>query len=231
MKMLISLLILLSSFAVQAFTLENNRFYVGTDGHYRTVDMPKEFGGNVFSKHYPGMNVFVGNRLTQHLGIEVGYHSTNNKVSQALINNGEQVLGLQVKDGSQRHISTSSISGYYVHLNTYYPLFEIANNKLEAVGYIGLSNTKIRYKNMLTHASQTSQDINYSVLTFNSTKPLVGAGVGFQYDYCHCAIRLMVNYENLNRFNKVTSSNSSKGYMIKLRDSFHVGLGFVTYLN
>lgn len=207
------------------------KFYTGVDGHYRSLNMPTEFGGNVFSKHYPGMNAFFGARVNDYLGVEVGYHTTNNKNSHVVVKDHDKVLGVYVHGGAQHHLSSGSMNGHYVILNGYYPIGKINNNPLEAILYVGLARNKIQYKNVLIMANSAPQNINSSILIFNAVKPLIKAGVGFQYDYCHCVIRFTFNYENLNRFNKVRSQNNNKDYMMKIKDSFHFGVGILTYIN
>lgn len=205
--------------------------YVGMELHHRNMDMPTHFGGNVFHKTHPQVHGFTGLRIGDYVGIEVGYHSTNNKIKYSTIDKGHSVLGQVVSDGPQYFLSKSRVEGYQLGTLFYYPVHNpfynsILNNKIELLGYAGITYLKVNYQNILLKVENVPHDISTGVFDFKSQKSILKLGIGAQYVYCHSGIRFMINYENTKQFRNLHPLNyPSKPHRLKFNDSLSLGVG------
>ena len=208
----------------------NYRPYIGADFHYRHLPMREAFGGNVFAKRYKQAGFVIGTRINDNFGLELGYHSTANETRKSVATKGKQVLGEKISQVPHHYLNKSSIDGYFLNILGYYPLFEMSHHKVEALGYIGAANMRIRYTNILLKAGDYPQDINTNTITFNKNRLIFKSGIGIQCTQGNSSIRFLVNYENTSSFRNLSSDRHNKSYHLKLKDSISFGLGVALYM-
>jgi len=167
---------------------------ISKKGTFKTDPAP-----SAISKSANGATLFVGSRLNENLGLELG--GTVLRTQKA--NNITNVRTGLVMPGSAVSIKNSNV---YADAMGYLPI-DCATDLIGSVG-IGHLSTKVNYK---TVAKPTSADQKFSA---KATKVGVRLGVGAQYKFTeNVGARVMVRYQQGNKIvKKMTSAGLGMFY-------------------
>lgn len=209
--------------------------YMGIDAQWRVTQPETNFGNNLFKRHYLQGNIYLGLKLCDYLGVELGYEITPTRNKTSTIANNEATLGV-ASQPLEVHISKSRIHGWHTGLMGYYPVCNFLGNNLfrnpvELLAYVGQVCLNTYYQDVTVLRAGEPMDVRFNTRTYDSTRSLLRVGLGAQYTYCTSGIRFMLGYETTNQFRNVISKEfgTTSAMRLKLKDSLFVSLGiFVT---
>lgn len=209
--------------------------YMGIDAQWRITQPAAGFGNDLFKRHYLQGNLYLGLKICDYLGVELGYEMTPTRTKTSTVAGNETILGIP-SNPPEVHINKSRIHGWHAGLMGYYPVCNFLGNSLfrnpvELLAYVGHVRLNCYYQDVRVIRAGEPIDVRLNTRTFDETKSLLRVGLGAQYTYCTSGVRFMVGYETTNQFKDVTSKEfgATRAMRLKLRDSLFVSLGiFVT---
>lgn len=159
---------------------ESNFFfkpYVGAEYQHTVVDYATLEGidfDDVYEDNFNGGAIYVGARVHDHLGVEVGYSRT----TEEDVNN---VLGTGVNTSLKLQSFTLDLLGYY-------PMGEA--QKVELIGAVGIARTK-------AEAEIDATTIGFSTARDDETETKLRLGAGAQYEFAEdWNLRGMVRWQD-----------------------------------
>jgi hypothetical protein len=221
--------------------------YVGVDTKIRRMEFKRNFGNKIFKDpFYKSLNVFVGCKMNQYFGIEVGYELSNTKINSKYSANGTFLFGNRLIDNVHGFDSVvnyfqsrSMISGFNINMMGFLPLNEKKN--LNIIGSIGFANLRSKTKCDLFEIGQTNVSLNdqhnISVQRFAHTKSqyknrkvTIRLNTGIQYLINrNFGIRALAGWENTHKI-KIQGKDRVTGIKVnehaKFKDSITYRIGF-----
>jgi hypothetical protein len=209
--------------------------YMGIDAQWRVTQPVRGFGQNLFKRHYLQGNLYIGAKICDYLGVELGYEMTPTRTKTSTVGADELSLGVP-SDPPEIHINKSRIQGGHLGLMGYYPVCNFLGNTLfrnpvELLGYVGVVRLTSYFQDVTVMRGGDPVDVRFNTRTYNDTRNLLRLGLGAQYTYCTSGIRFMIGYEDTSQFRNVPSKEfaTTSSMRLKLKDSLFVSLGiFVT---
>lgn len=137
--------------------------YVGAEYQHTIVDYASVDGisfDDVYEDNFNGGSIYLGARIHDHLGIEVGYNRTTSE-------DVDNVLGTGVNTSLKLQSFTFDLMGYY-------PVDEA--QKLELIGSVGLARTK-------AEAEIDATAIGFTSARDDTTETKLRLGAGAQYEF------------------------------------------------
>lgn len=239
-KILISVFLIFIPFKVLAWDCRdaNNYYlqpYAGVDAQWRITQPVTGYGSNLFKRHYLQGNIFLGFKICDYLGFELGYEITPTRTKTTALGPGDPALGIP-SEPPEYHINKSRMHGWNIGIMGYYPVCNFFGNALfrnpfELLAYVGQQRMTCYFQDVTAISQGTPDDIRDHTLTFNETKSILRVGLGAQYTYCTSGIRFMVGYETTNQFKNLLSKEKgiNDNRRLSLRNSMFFSLGvFVT---
>ncbi len=199
----------------------NNSFYLGADAIYSRMGFKQNYGNNIFTKSAPGINAFVGYTFNDIVGLEVGYEIEKKQKKKDLTINGVNYIAGWRTPGALRGILNSEVKQRHPYLGVTGKVN--INDKCFIAGLLGVSVSHIHARYHLVDAGVGIDE----TATFSKTKPVAMARLSVGYSITDKVdVRAYTTWRNTSRF-KIESQENTPGNLIKLRDNFNVGLGFV----
>lgn len=213
--------------------------YVGADAQIRHMEFKRNLGGNALKKNYPQGNFFAGLKLNECVGVELGYTIAGKKSRTVKHNNSDIVFGLPLEQptplvpaiNSVTH-NASKVDGWNLNLVGFYPIL-CEDNSLQLIGSIGVTQLKIRTKN-ITEATFVSSTVVTETdhIHFKKRKAVLRLSGGVQNMLTDCiGIRALVTWENsakLSVHGKDINTAQVTRFIAKPENSFSYGLGVFT---
>lgn len=198
--------------------------YVGIDLQRRHVRWKDGFGDNLFKHDYPQGNVFVGARLHDYFGLEVGYEDSVTKTRLSSIGSGN-VLGVAVTNPPELFLSKAQFKGLNASMVAYLPIREFC---VDLFGSVGITRLRTYHKVIFLADSEDFFDFRTNGSTFRSTKSILALSLGLQYIICNTyGIRIKGTWEETARIKQNTSlERPSASAILRLKNSYNYGLGF-----
>jgi len=199
----------------------NPSVYLGVDGVYSFMKFKGNNGGNMFAKSAPGVNVFVGGMFNDMFGVEAGFEIEKKEKRDVTLKGGSIIAGWDTSKNANALVA--AIHSEVKQRHPYVGVIANANinDKCFATALLGVSVSHVNAKYNLV-------DAHYSInetATFSKTKPVAMARLSVGYKLTdNFAVRAYTTWRNTSRF-KITAKENTPGNLIKLRDSFNVGLG------
>ncbi|NKC11573.1 MAG: outer membrane beta-barrel protein [Gammaproteobacteria bacterium] len=151
--------------------------YVGAEYQHTVIDYATLEGidfDDVFENNFNGGAIYLGARIHDHLGVEVGY----NRTTEEDVNN---VLGTGANTSLKLQSFTLDLLGYY-------PVDEA--EKLELIGAVGLARTE-------AEAEIDATSIGFSSARGDETEIKLRLGAGAQYEFVQdWNLRVMVRWQD-----------------------------------
>lgn len=202
--------------------------YAGVDLGYKTQKLEKDYGGNIFKKNYPIGNVYVGTKLNEHFGVELGMERSTNKRSDVSLMNGDIGLGIPVIDGTEPVVikSKSHYSGWHLGLAANYPVMH--NKKLSVIGNAGVKRASVKLERDIVAATGIIPPDAPITAKLSQTKTLMRLAGGMQYFFNeHIGARVLATWENSSKLNPTGLTSRGTLAEAKLKNSIGYYLGIV----
>lgn len=207
--------------------------YVGADFGLRHMGFKENRGAEYTRKNYPQGNVFLGLKFNDYVGIEAGFESTTNVRRTTTVPNSGQLFGVQISDEDpnllNRYITTTRLYGWHADLVGFLPLCE--EYCVSMIGSAGIARLRLKVRNFptLQDGGRIPAQLPLDFTNFSKNKYVARLGVGLQQMVTNCAgVRLMVNWENTDRFKDVVAKENASvrlNHRVSAKDSFMVNLG------
>lgn len=126
----------LASTGVASAAMDELNPYVGVDYKHTWIKAHNKKNQPLFKKNYPGANVYVGTKLHENVGLEVGYDFTKKQ-----------------KKTDQASTNKVHFKGFGLDLNAYLPV----DNCFEVIGTAGLSHKKAKVESTTAVKSNKSK--------------------------------------------------------------------------
>lgn len=182
--------------------------YGGIDIGQQNTKFKPLFGDNLFKKHLPKGNFFVGVKFNDYFGIEGGYETTLQRKRDVVLNGvhrndylgaGRYSLLMLLPRDIARISSKSKISGWHMGITGEYPIYFFSQQKrpLSIIGYAGIKHTTIKLtSNLYYHKDDPTMQTIYE-LNQKNKKNLVRLSTGLQY-FIHqnIGLRVIGSWEN-----------------------------------
>lgn len=200
--------------------------YVGVDIVQSYMKFHNDFGGNIFAKSAPGINLFVGHMFNENFGFEIGYEVEKKKQRHATILAGNTVAGNTIN-------LLDEFESYYTTLKKKQPYFGfIAKMPVTDTNFLqlllGYSLVKVTAKSLLT-ANGDSPDNFFK--SYIKTKAVPMVRVAFEHKYTNnFSIKTFLSWRNTNQIKIFSQEISNLTYQLKSKDSMNIGAGLVYYI-
>lgn len=199
--------------------------YFGIDQQINKMRFKEGYGHNLFSKHYPQVNFYVGARFVDNFGIELGYVSTASKPKLSILHANDIVLGAKVPHQLSpiKFLSYIKITGYHLGLVNFYahPDWE----KLRIVGGVGVSFLRAEAERYTISANNFNFQYNYR--TFKKQKSVIRLILAPEYKFQdHLGLRTSFCFINTSKMKiKAIPIENSYTPIIRPKDSLIFSLG------
>lgn len=203
--------------------------YVGIEAQMRNSRAQQGFGGNVFTKHQPQSNLFLGVKILDNYCLELG-----RKIGLAKTRNsslaGGSASGIPVAHPPAVHRGTTKFKDWHAEVMGMIPLYK--QDCIALLTSVGVVRANIFAHDKLVQnnsgvAPPTAFVEGVGNRTFRKHKLLMTAGVGLQAAVDEKTyVRARVNWENYSRFKSIIARERADG-VLKPRDNFVYSLGVV----
>lgn len=206
--------------------------YLGLDAQWRRASFKTGFGDNLFAHIYPQMNGYIGMRLHENIGIEIGYEAARARTRITTLTTGDSAAGTPVPAILSPMVfrGKGKLKGPHLDLVGFYAPGDPC---VELVGSVGVAYLTGRFERHTIQVRNTFP-LDRS-RTLQERKAVLRLGAGLQYRFWEClSIRGMLGWENTTHmiiFEKAGSSPEPIRSLfvpeIKLRNSTTYSLGLV----
>lgn len=244
-KIIISGLLSISTiFATSICSAEMSAFnfhltpYGGIDVGIQNLKFESGYGDNLFKKHLPKGNIFVGVKFNDYFGVEGGYESTLERKKELNIYGNHSYLGtnqVNLSTDYNNYSIKTKVSGWHAGITGEYPLFlrGTQKNPLSLLGYIGIKNTKLKLQSTLNYTQFVDPMLGRVIenqthaLNQNNKKTILRLAAGLQYFFHeNFGIRILGEWEQISKI-KPTNQGNPNFYQAKLKNSINYSIGFV----
>lgn len=188
--------------------------YVGLDAQYRYMSFDKDMGAKLISNKYPQGGIFVGARLYEYFGFELGYRKSATKSSWfPLLENGANLLTILLDPLDLISVKfEGSVREFYWDMAGYFPISEYYRLSLMAV--VGMNRLQYKMKmRVLQHDLANPAIIDHDqVMLFEEKRWVPKLALGLQHmvtlDF---GIRTMLSWEQTAKFKNMSPTNLHTG--------------------
>lgn len=203
--------------------------YIGADIAMRYSPFQRNFGGNVFKQYYPEGNLFLGVKVSNYLGAELGYKSSMSKTRVVSLGAGEIILGTSLENPPEVYKSKANFKAWHIKLLGFIPLCK--QDCLSLLGSIGISRSKLFAKeqlvqNFIPGLGPSGLTDGQSTSTFSKTKSILTFGTGVQLAVDERTyLRTKIEWEDTSRFKDIIAKENTK--ILKSKNSFIYSMGIL----
>lgn len=200
--------------------------YVGADIQWRHMEFKKNFGNKETARNYPQGNIYLGTRINDCFGVELGYESTTEKKRTVSQQFGDNDFGAAVLRGDSYTTQTkTSLRGFHLDLVGFLPICE--EYCLELFGAVGIAPLQLKVvEDVPTVLALPNPFLAQDRRTFKKTKWVPRVNIGIQHMFCFCeqlGARATAGWEGTSAF-KITSRESGL-QKARVKDSWILGIG------
>lgn len=207
--------------------------YVGADIQYRHMNYKTGYGDNLYAKHQPQGNIYVGAKFHEYFGIEGGIQATQKQGRNASLYTGDTNLGVYIDSANTniQYKTTVRTTASHLSLVGFLPISE--EYRLKLIGLAGVSVLKTTVKRTHTVLVRLGVPLPNDLsppLTNSQRKSVLRLGAGLEHMFAHnWGIRTSFIWENTNKMSLATTNDTS-GRLAKPKNSLTYGLGaFVSF--
>lgn len=208
--------------------------YGGIDVGMQHIGFKAGYGDNLFEKHLPKGNIFVGLKFNDYFGVEGGYESTIQKTKNVTLGANDTYLGMttgiggpfNMNPGENLKASTKiKISGWHFGITTEYPIYvNNVQNSLSLTSYLGLKKTRINLSSTTLIVAGVV-DNGIDLLNHDNKKTLFKLSAGLQYFINNnFGLKISGSWENTSKFQPYNTKNTLRA---SLKNSISYSLGFL----
>lgn len=223
--------------APTAFADESFHPYVGVGAQVLNLKLEKAYGGPLFSKGVSGSTAFVGARVGEFMGIELGYNYFSRKRDTILGANDifpgtdETLFGL-FADSFIKYRTRVVIKDVNLAVTGYLPLREVSCllDKTEVFAALGLSRTsvKLRLLEIATPRGDVAEGLGNPNHKFSQKKTVPIARIGVQQNITeNINVSLFSEWKRLKGFKMRTPTNTDFEFRLKNSVSYGLRLGYI----
>jgi hypothetical protein len=196
--------------------------YAGVDAKWSRMGAKRGLGDTQIAKDYPQGNLFVGLKLNEWVGAELGYESTTKKNRTVITKSGGAFFGASTDIGFPFSSTTKTrISGFHANVVGFYPVLE--EYRVSLFGSIGLA--KLKFSSDLVYEDVPSLGIrDHRQFIKSKLVPRVTAGVQHMLVE-NFGVRAMVSWEKTSTFRNIFSKTSSSPLYVAPKNTTSFGLG------
>ena len=206
--------------------------YVGLDAVYSNMKFKQDFGGNIFAKKAaPGLNLFVGHMFHENFGAELGIEFDKQMKKTAKVNAGNKVAGCLIDPNLLKFASyKTTVKQRHPYLGFIAKTNVLGDdNSVSLMVGVSLSHINAQYNYFESDLGTIDPSITR---TFTKTKPVGVVRAAFEHKFNdNFGLRALATWRNTSQFKiKAKEKGANKDTMIKLKDTFNVGIGAVYYI-
>ncbi len=170
--------------------------YSGADLQSRHMHFRRGYSDTIVKDNYLQGNAYVGFRLHEWVGLEIGYQRAHQDVSKKIFD-GERYFGVEEVGSDDTKVKTK-IAGSHMNLVGFLPIPE-APCDLTLIGSVGLARLKLNIDSLFFI---NPTEITASSFTTRAWIPQASLGVQHMIN-THFGIRGMLGWEKTSRFSNV----------------------------
>jgi len=219
------MLVITSPVSYAAFTYAP---YVGVEAGVRYMPFKKNFGNNLVQNTYPTANIFVGLRVNDYLGLELGVATTSTRTRSTLLLGRDTYFG-NILDPLNpllfyNFTTKTQLQGFNASILGFYPICE--DGLLDLFAALGFSYQRLKIKNIMKEAESTPLNPPDEI-AFSKNKPILAVRLGAQSLFCDSlGVRASVGFENTKQFHNLTPKGSPNSLLrASLRNSLEARVG------
>lgn len=211
-----------SSTQVFAETYKNRWGYFVFDVLHSTMKMDKTFGGNIFAKSAPGINLSFGKSLNDYFGLEVGYEIMKKKDKSTLIYNGVEVLGDIVRSEYEYYKSTIKRTKPYLGITSTFPIKNYGFVQvLVGAALVNIKATSTYIRDDLRTYNET---INYKT---HKVVPTLRVSLGKDVAK-NFGVKASISWAQTRNIQSISCDQG--GFRLQPKDTINIGVGLAYYL-
>lgn len=210
--------------------LEKEDFYLGLEGQVRNMGCKKGFGDLIVRKNHPQANAYLGYKFNENIAIELGYESTETKIKDSCIEEGESVNGVPLPAIISPAIFKTQIKVRGPHIDLVLSKKISDRYPVSILGSIGISSVTINCRRNLHSIS--NPPIPGNTRDMRKQSAALRAMGGLQYEFDNgIGVRASLSFVNTGKMVvKVRDRTARKMAVVPKvlpRDSFSFGVGIV----
>ncbi len=203
--------------------------YIGVDGEGRNTNFAPGFGKKVFKQDYPEINVYLGLKFNDYIGIEGGYRVSTTETLVSSLGGGETASGIPVQFPPAVHRGTASYKGWHGDLVGFLPI--MLPDCVYLLGSIGFSRVELFARDKLVQNQSGVGTVAFTegefVRTFKKTQTVLTLATGLQIQLDEkSSIRFKIGWENTAGLKSIAPQEDNGG-LLKPRDSIIYGIGIL----
>jgi hypothetical protein len=201
--------------------------YIGVDLVQSYMKFHNDFGGNIFAKSAPGLNLFFGHMCNKNFGFEIGYEAEKKKQRSETILSGNIVAGnlVQVIDGFESYYTTVKKRQPYLGFTAKMPVTN--RNFLQLL--LGYSLVNVTAKSLLISNNAGSIDETSSYV---KTKAVPMLRAAFEHKYTNnFGVKVFAAWRNTKQIKIMSQEKSTTmSFEAKLKNTINIGAGLIYYI-
>ncbi len=235
-------------FSASAWATLGSQSYAGIDLQQRQIIFGKNYGKEAFAKRGFQNNVYVGYRLSDFFGLEVGYQSSQKELKTTVMTDSQYILGqwfapdpFGVDNNFIAAETTVRMQGPHLNVIGFMPIYKDKTELIASAGITSLT-VKLQYRQLnalidsVPEGGYTAADIAKTTNIFSSKRIIPRLMMGVQHRFMESiGVRATLGYELTGRFKQMASKNPRKpastllpgngALRASLRNSITYGLG------
>ena len=229
-------ILFVSVMAFPAFALESADFdfssNAGLDAQWRSMPLQKGAGDNVIKKGYHQGAAYLGLRLNDLFGLELGYQKSLTANRKTVFTNPTSNYFSSTADlvlpDSLLSYGTASIKGPYVGLLALLPISD--EYRLKLIASAGMARLQANLQSNMYIVQRNIPGFDFS-LGFSKTAWVPKLSLGLQHMINdHWGVRTMVGWEKTSKFKRMQGTYLDNGaqssaYFASLKNSTTAGVG------
>lgn len=224
LKKVMPVILFAASSQAMAFGMDDVEPYVGIDFQNRHMDFHKNEGSQFFKKNSLQGDLFLGVKLHENFGVELGYEQSQRKKRNVSVNAGEANLGGTTFGANGTYQSQSKVQGFHLDAVGFMPIDSVAKD-VTLFAKVGIAKLKAKLKRDLTSINGNPTS---SVDVFNQkdSKYVLRLAAGAQYLITpNVGVRGSVGFEKTSNLQPYFLTTTGQKRTVKFKNSFIYGLG------
>lgn len=224
LKKVMPVLLFAASTQAVAFGMDDVEPYVGIDFQNRHMDFHKNDGSQFFKKNSLQGDLFLGVKLHENFGVELGYEQSQRKKRNTSFSVGDANLGGATFGQPATYASQTKIQGFHLDAVGFMPIDSVAKD-VTLFAKVGIAKLKAKIKRELTSVGGNPTSIT-SLFNQKDNKFVLRLAAGAQYLITpNVGVRGSVGFEKTSNLKPYTVLDNGETRTVKLKNSFIYGLG------
>lgn len=196
--------------------------YVGADFQYRHMNYYPNYGHNLFKHNLMQRNFYVGAKIHEYFGVEVGHQSSSSTTRTVTLGAGEIAAGAAPIQAGRRVVfnSTNRVNGLHANIIGFLPVSE--EHKLKLIALVGITSLRTNFEKNVVSINGTAMNV---ITKFVNRKNLLRLGGGLEHMITErWGVRASLIWENTARL-QMPAQNPTQTGLVKPKNSLIYGFG------